>query len=65
MQPIDPHEFARKVLREEMTHSEDTIRAAIKGIITTLFLLGYDEETIYAVKDECYDYFPDFLTRKW
>ena len=65
MQPIDPHEFARKVLREEMTHSEDTVRAAIKGITTTLFLLGYDEETIYAVKDECYDYFPDFLTRKW
>ena len=35
MQPIDPHEFARKVLREEMTHSDDTVRAAIKGIITT------------------------------
>lgn len=65
MQPIDPHEFARNVLREEMTHSEDTIRAAIKGIITTLFLLGYDEETIYAVKRECYNYFPDFLTRTW
>lgn len=30
-----------------------------------IFLLGYDEETIYAVKDECYDYFPDFLTRTW
>lgn len=40
MQPIDPHEFARNVLREEMTHSEDTVRAAIKGIITTLFLLA-------------------------
>ena len=65
MQSINPHEFARKVLREEMTHNEDTIRAAIKGITTPLFLLGYDEETIYAVKRECYDYFPDFLTRKW
>ena len=45
-----------------MTHSEDTVRAAIKGIITTLFLLGYHEETIYDVKRECYNYFPDFLT---
>lgn len=65
MQSINPHEFARNVLREEMTHNEDTVRAAIKGITTTLFLLGYHEETIYAVKRECYDYFPDFLTRKW
>lgn len=65
MPSIDPYEFARNVLREEMTHNDDTVRAAIKGIITTLFLLGYDEETIYAVKRECYDYFPDFLTRKW
>ena len=64
MQSINPHEFARKVLREEMTHNEDTVRAAIKGIITTLFLLGYDEETIYDVKRDCYDYFPDFLDRK-
>lgn len=64
MPTINPHEFARKVLREEMTHNEDTVRAAIKGITTTLFLLGYDEETIYAVKHECYDYFPDFLNRK-
>lgn len=53
MPSIDPHEFARNVLREEMTHNDDTVRAAIKGIITTLFLLGYDEETIYAVKREC------------
>ena len=65
MPSIDPYEFARNVLREEMTHNDDTVRDAIKGIITTLFLLGYDEETIYAVKRECYDYFPDFLTRKW
>lgn len=65
MPTIDPHEFARNVLREEMTHSEDTVRAAIKGIITTLFVLGYDEETIYDVKRECYNYFSDFLTREW
>ena len=65
MPSIDPHEFARNVLREEMTHNEDTVRAAIKGIITTLFLLGCHEETIYDVKRECYNYFSDFLTRKW
>ena len=46
MQSINPHEFARNVLREEMTHNEDTVRAAIKGITTTLFLLGYHEELI-------------------
>ena len=62
MPSIDPHEFARNVLREEMTHNEDTVRAAIKGIITTLFLLGYHEEMIYDVKRECYNYFSDFLT---
>lgn len=65
MPSIDSHEFARNVLREEMTHNEDTVRAAIKGIITTLFLLGYHEEMIYDVKRECYNYFSDFLTRKW
>ena len=64
MPTIEPHEFSRSVLREEMTHSEVTVRAAIKGIIKSLFWLGYDEETIYAVKRECYDYFPDFLTER-
>lgn len=65
MPSIDPYKFARNVLREEMTHNEDTVRAAIKGITTTLFLLGYHEELIYDVKRECYNYFSDFLTRKW